>query len=63
MVVLAADARPSGPWPVPAAGRADRDRGPVLPGHGIRARSAQTPRRIAGVLIRMAAEPARVWRV
>ena len=58
MVILAAHARPPGPRPVPAAGRADRARGPVLPGRGTRGRNAQTPHRIAGVLIRMAAEPA-----
>jgi len=47
---------------VQAAGRADRDRGPVLPGRDIRARDAGTPQRIAGVLIRMAAGPVRVRR-
>jgi hypothetical protein len=60
MVILAADARPPGPRPVPAAGRADRARGPVRPGRGTRARNAQTPHRIAGVLIRMIAGPLRV---
>src|SRR6185437_6369541 len=62
MVVLAAEAVPPGPRPVPGAGRADRARGPVLPGRGTRARNVQTPHRIAGVLIRMAAEPLRVRR-
>ena len=48
MVILAADARPWPPRtrPVPAAGRADRARGPVLPGRGTHAREAQTPHRI-----------------
>src|SRR2546429_286379 len=59
-VILVAAARPPGPRPVPAAGPADRDGGPVLPGRGTRAWSAETPHRVAGVLIRMAAEPLRV---
>ncbi|HEX3309499.1 MAG TPA: hypothetical protein VHS32_24890 [Streptosporangiaceae bacterium] len=63
MVILAAAAGPSRPRPVPGAGRADRDRGPVLPGRGTRARNAQMPHRIAGVLIRVAARPVRVRRV
>ena len=47
MVILAADARPPGPRPAPAAGRGDRDRGPVLPGRGPRAwnRGGATPDR------------------
>ena len=59
MVVLAADAWPSVPRPVPAAGRGDRPLGPVLPGRGTRAGNARTPHRIAGVLIKMVAGPIR----
>ena len=62
MVILAAAARPPRPRPVLAAGQADRARGPVLPGRGTRAWSAETPHRIARVLIRMVAEPLRVRR-